>query len=389
MCLYPKLIRNRKYTSNKKNGGNIPPIKDPRVAYVPIGCQNCIECRKQKARSWQIRLLEDIKTHTNGKFITLTFNNKSITELTNYHKQYPEIKGYALDNSIATVAMRRFNERWRKHHGTALRHWAVTELGHQGTQNIHLHAIIWTNQKLETVEKIWQYGFIWKGKIINYKLTNYVNQQTATYITKYVHKMDTDHTQYKPIILTSPGIGKNYTKRHDYKRNIFNGKHTIETYRTTTGHKISLPIYWRNHLYTEQQRETLWTQRLDKNERWIMGTRVDVSTGETEYYKLLKWFQDRNTELGYGNDTKDWNKKKYEEQIRHLKQNERIQNTKRLAGEAVKQKGSGLKNNTRPNKNNKDDRSRSERQSLNKNEQKILIGSNYWIITDTGIRSLN
>ena len=38
MCLYPKLIKNRKYIANKKNGGNIPPVYDLRVLTVPIGC---------------------------------------------------------------------------------------------------------------------------------------------------------------------------------------------------------------------------------------------------------------------------------------------------------------------------------------------------------------
>ena len=35
MCLYPRLARNKKYTSNKKNGGNIPKVKDKRVLSVP------------------------------------------------------------------------------------------------------------------------------------------------------------------------------------------------------------------------------------------------------------------------------------------------------------------------------------------------------------------
>ena len=38
MCLYPKLIKNRKYIANKKNGGNIPPVSDSRVLMVPVGC---------------------------------------------------------------------------------------------------------------------------------------------------------------------------------------------------------------------------------------------------------------------------------------------------------------------------------------------------------------
>lgn len=68
MCYYPKLINNPKYRSTKKNGGVIPIVRDVRVTKVPIGCGECQECRKQKARGWQQRLLEDIKEHKNGKF---------------------------------------------------------------------------------------------------------------------------------------------------------------------------------------------------------------------------------------------------------------------------------------------------------------------------------
>jgi hypothetical protein len=49
MCLYPKFIRNRKYTVTKKNGGNVPEVKDKRALMVPVGCGKCMECKKQKA----------------------------------------------------------------------------------------------------------------------------------------------------------------------------------------------------------------------------------------------------------------------------------------------------------------------------------------------------
>ena len=48
MCLYPRLLNNPKYRANKKNGGEIPQLKDKRTLLVPVGCGNCIECRKQK-----------------------------------------------------------------------------------------------------------------------------------------------------------------------------------------------------------------------------------------------------------------------------------------------------------------------------------------------------
>lgn len=320
MCLYPKLIKNRKYTINKKNNGNIPLVRDNRVLLVPVGCGNCIECRKQKARAWQVRLLEDIKTNRNGKFVTMTFSNKSIAELSSEIKG---LSGYERDNAIATLAMRRFNERWRKKYKKAIRHWMVTEIGHKGTENIHLHGIVWTNEKFETISKIWQYGYMYPSEERN-KRENYVNGRTISYIVKYVNKVDEKHKTYKSIILTSPGIGNNYTKTWDSKSNKYNGVNTIETYRTESGHKISMPIYWRNNIYSEEERENLWLNRMDKQEMWVMGEKVDVSKGYETYDKLQKYYRYINTSMGYGNNEKNEERMIYERERRNLMIKERL-----------------------------------------------------------------
>ena len=82
MCLYPRLITNRKYIPNKKNGGVVPEMKDPRVATVPVGCGRCIECMKQKGREWSIRLQEEIRTDNTGTGLALPtyYRNKIYTE---------------------------------------------------------------------------------------------------------------------------------------------------------------------------------------------------------------------------------------------------------------------------------------------------------------------
>ena len=81
MCLYPKLIKNRKYIANKKNGGIIPAVSDNRVLLVPVGCGKCMECSKQKSNNWKVRLNEEIKEHKNGQFITLTFSDEELKKL--------------------------------------------------------------------------------------------------------------------------------------------------------------------------------------------------------------------------------------------------------------------------------------------------------------------
>lgn len=318
MCLYTRYVKNPKYKENKKNGGVIPPVSDSRVLYVPIGCGKCIECRKQKARGWQLRLLEDIKNNKNGKFVTLTFSNESITKLVEYINN-DKIQGYDLDNQIATTAVRLFLERWRKKYKKSVRHWLVTELGHKGTENIHMHGIIWTDEKRETVQKIWNYGHIWYGD--NKK--HWVNAQTINYIIKYVHKQDEIHKYYQSIILTSAGIGRNYSNTPHAKLNRYKGDSTIDTYRTEQGYKISLPTYWRNKIYTEEEREKLWIHKLDKNERWICGEKI-AADDDKALYELLKYYRKRNKELGYGSHEKDWNRIEYEKVRRILLQQKRM-----------------------------------------------------------------
>ena len=318
MCLYPKLINNRKYQSNKKNGGVIPPVSDKRVLVVPVGCGKCMECRKQKARNWQVRLQEEIKHNKNGKFVTLTFSNESIAEIS---KDIKGIDGYNLDNEIATKAVRRFLERWRKKYKKSVKHWLVTELGGNGTENIHLHGVIWTNESAEEINKIWKYGFTWVG---DKKNGGYVNEKTINYIVKYVNKIDEKHKEYNSKILTSAGIGKGYIERIDSKKNMYNGKETKETYTTRQGIKIALPIYYRNKIYTEEEKEKLWLNKLDEEIRWVNGEKVDISKGEEEYYKLLKWHRAKNKRLGYGDDSKNWEQKRYENSRRNLLVKQRI-----------------------------------------------------------------
>lgn len=329
MCLFPKLIKNPKYKPNKKNEGYAPEPADPRVMFVPIGCGMCMECMRKKANEWKIRLQEDIRHNAGAKFITLTLSNESYASLVDIiHSKKSDVEGYALDNAVATIAVRRFLERWRKKHKKSLRHWLVTELGHNGTENIHLHGLIWTND-LDLVEKIWQYGYIWKGKKKGGKLINYVSAKTINYISKYVTKVDKKHKYYKPVILTSAGIGAGYTKTPNFKKNRYQNGSTKETYTTRTGHEVSLPIYYRNKAYTEEERENLWLQKLDKEERWVLGNKVDVSQGEEEYEKALHYAQRKNKELGYG-DPKNWEAREYENQRRRLKQIERYEAGKKI-----------------------------------------------------------
>ncbi len=312
MCLYPRLMKNRKYTKTKKNEGEIPEIKDRRTLAVPIGCGKCMECKKQKATEWQVRMHEEIRTSKNGKFVTLTFTDEHLVKLQSELKQY---RGYELENKTATLAVRRFLERWRKKHKKSVKHWLVTELGQKETERIHIHGVIWTEKEEEEIREKWKYGEIWIGK--------YVNSKTVNYIVKYINKVDREHKEYKSIILTSKGIGAGYLKRIDAENNKYNGEKTIETYTTRNGQKLALPIYYRNKIYTDEEKEKLWIIKIEKNKRYINGIEIDIKKGEEVYRKRLKQEQKKNERLGYGSNVIRWEEEKYIEERRELIQKER------------------------------------------------------------------
>lgn len=319
MCLYSKLIPNKKYAITKKNEGNVPIPSDPRVLWVAVGCGKCMECKKQKGRAWSARLQEEIKTNHTGQFVTLTFSDEWIAEL-GKEKGIKETEGYARDNAIAKIAVRRFLERWRKKHGKSIKHWLVTELGHEGTENIHMHGILFTDKK-EDISTIWKYGFVYVG--------DYVNEATVNYCVKYSTKTDDKHKNYNQKILTSAGIGSNYTKTYNAKQNKYKEGGTDEAYTTRQGKKMNMPTYYRNKIYTEEEREKLWLEKLDKQERWVDGTNISIKNGMEHYMRALEAAQAKNKRLGYGDNKEDWTQKNYENQLRNIRFEERTKKTEK------------------------------------------------------------
>lgn len=322
MCLYPKRIVNKKYVINDKNGGNIPelpiighddqgyPIYDERVLWVNVPCGQCIECRKQKARNWQVRLQEEIKIHKYNYFITLTFAPKELQQICN-KTQLKEC------NAVAEYALRHCLERYRKKYRHSLKHWCITELGHEGTERIHLHGLLLADEPLqfEEIERInngimakweyWKYGIIFVG--------DWVNAATVNYIVKYMHKIDNDHLGFIGQVLASPGIGRAYIdKNNNLQLHKYRPGNTIDYYRLNNGAKIKLPTYYKNKAVNEEQRELIWREFMDKDITSIMGNNYDPKvTGTKTIGNIVTKAQEQNTFFGYGSDNKEYRKKDY------------------------------------------------------------------------------
>ena len=95
--------------------------------------------------------------------------------------------------------------------------------------------------------------------------------------------------------------------------------------------RVQVEIIWKEEISVEisikeikrQKRikqEKVWKQRC----RYVNGVKVSIKEGEEEYYKLLEQERMKNKRLGYGNDERNWELKKYENERRNLKKLERI-----------------------------------------------------------------
>ena len=119
----------------------------------------------------------------------------------------------------------------------------------------------------------WKYGFVFVGDRCDSKSINYM--------LKYVTKVDNIHKGYQSKIFTSAGIGRKFLTTSDKDLNEFKGPKTQE-YIIAGNNKINLPIYYRNKLFSEREREELWINTLNKNRRYVLGEKIDVGLNEAE-----------------------------------------------------------------------------------------------------------
>ena len=76
--------------------------------------------------------------------------------------------------------------------------------------------------------------------------------------------------------------------------------------------------------------------KLDKQERYVMGIRISVKKDESEYNKVLEQAQKDNERLGYGNRDEEWNKKEYNVTLTKLRRKKKEQEIKQKSFENIR-----------------------------------------------------
>ena len=114
--------------------------------------------------------------------------------------------------------------------------------------------------------------------------------------------------------------GKKWIKGVDAKRAKYVPHGTLEEYRGVDGIKKGLPIYYRNLIYTEEEREKLWIEKLNKGERWIGGScirRKNYYSDEEFEKACITTLEERRREARRreNEEVNDFDKKQYRKQL--------------------------------------------------------------------------
>lgn len=267
MCLTPLTLKNR-YTDE----------------YVQAPCSKCPECRARRASAWSFRLRQEDKIAVSSLFITLTYDT--------LHVPITEKKRMTLDRSDSKGDLPKFFKRLRKAHGhnsgISLKYYAVGEYGGT-TQRPHYHIILFnadinlmvdhTDKKrleatgydgqTEVIIKQWSNGK--RGKKyspLGHGTVGKCTPASVGYTLKYISKPKTipayKGDDRKPEHSTmSKRLGVNYLTKSMvkwHKADIVNRMYCI----IEDGKKISMPRYYKDKLYNDDEREFIKTHFFEK-----------------------------------------------------------------------------------------------------------------------------
>lgn len=235
-CFYPKEI----WVKTK-----------PYATKQTVPCGQCINCLQNKRAEWTFRLEKELKNARSAWFITLTYceEDAPLVDVGTY-SLYKRDLGLFIKNIrkqsdyIITKHLQKNPIASEKLKHLKIKYYAVGEYGDK-TNRPHYHMIIFNLPRaiIEKIDKIWKKGFVKVGTC---------NTASIHYVCKYViNRHNTPEGCEKPFSFISNGIGIDYTITNKKTHN------TLNPYLTKDGYKQSMPRYYKNKLYTEDELKTI------------------------------------------------------------------------------------------------------------------------------------
>ena len=133
-----------------------------------------------------------------------------------------------------------------------------------------------------------------------------MERKTVLAKTRKTKKYIQETKEYEPIYRqTNSGNNK---QLRDWEFNKYNGKNTREYYVFKNGTRAMMPRYYRDKIYSDEEKELLWLQKLDKGETWVMGEKCKIDSDE--YKNLLSYYREQAKQI-HGDNIGLWKEKQY------------------------------------------------------------------------------
>ena len=223
-------------------------IVDPNGSHasqrINVPCGKCGACRFNKRVEWTFRLKQEAKQHINSHFITLTYADENLP--------FTDMGVITLDKKDLQKFIKRLRKRQAQITDKKIRYYAVGEYG-TNTERPHYHAIIFGCTDSDIINHSWNHGHIHTGR---------VDIASLHYVTKYhvnaVKDYDDDRQNEFATMSRRPGIGSNYLK-HNKKWH----RENMNTHVINDGYKQALPKYYKEKIFTENERKWLAQKNLE------------------------------------------------------------------------------------------------------------------------------
>lgn len=248
----------------KKNG------KAGQAVNTPLPCGKCPNCLKKRVSSWSFRLLQEYKISHSAHFVTLTYDTRYVPITKN---------GFM---GLCPKDLQDFFKRIRYYaEAPNIKYYACGEYGGK-TYRPHYHVILF-NADTNDVINAWQKGSPHFGT---------VNAASVGYTLKYISKtkripLHANDDRVPEFARMSKGLGLSYIAKRivkTYAGSIVldeNGDECIEIAKKSfiiptsmvswhhadldnrmyvpieDGKKISMPRYYKERIYTEQERKRI------------------------------------------------------------------------------------------------------------------------------------
>lgn len=253
---------------------------------VPVPCGRCPPCKMRRVNSWVFRLLQEQKVAVSSHFITLTYDTRFVPISDN---------GFmTLKKSDYQNFMKRLRKLWYQKYPDSppIKYYAC---GEYGTQNLrpHYHAIIFNLVDESLVADAWALG----GEMLGQIHIGQVTGDSIAYTMKYIDKPKQPRRHARDdrvseFALMSKRLGANYLTPEmvDYHK-----ADLARLYATKDGgHRIGLPRYYRNKIYTEQEQKKQVEIIQDLGERQEIVARSEFDRlGYPAYYTYEQYVSDQ------------------------------------------------------------------------------------------------